>query len=241
MSVPATVVMNPDAELLTMEQFRKCLPRNMQANVLPGMIAEVNEIILNSPEREAYRDNVLSYTSVLKEGRYSVKAYLRAVRYVGFKLIGDTNFVAYTKTFPDRYQKWLNDNWADKDMNSAISTYHRTQLVTKILQQALIPQWLLNQDLYQKALNVSADLMLNARSEKVRADAANNLLNQLKMPETSKVELDVTMKEDDSIADLRKTTLELVAQQRKMIEAGAMKAGDVARQKIVAGEIVSEQ
>jgi len=213
----------------------------MRTNVTQGLINDVNHIIQNSPEREAYRDNVLAFTNVLKEGKYTLQAYLNAVRYVGFKLVGDTNFTAYVKTFPNRYQKWMRDGWAEKDMNSACSTYHRTQLVSKILEQALVPQWLLNQDLYQKALNVSADMMMTARSEKVRIDAANNLLMQLKMPETAKVELDLKVKEDDSIADLRKTTLELVKQQRAMLEAGAMRAVDVARQKIVPGEVVSEQ
>jgi hypothetical protein len=83
--------------------------------------------------------------------------------------------------------------------------------------------------------------MLNARSEKVRTDAANSLLGHLKMPEVAKVELDVNVKEDDSIDELRRSTLELVEQQRKMIQAGAMKAGDIAKQKVVVGEVVSDQ
>lgn len=235
-------LLNPDAELLSLAQFRKCLPGKAKMNVDQSMIDKVNSVIQNSPERESFRDNLLSYTSVLNEGKYSVQAYINAVRYVGLKLAGDGNFVAYVKVFPERHSEWLKKGWAEKDMMSAVSTYHRTQLVTKILEQSLIPNWILNQDLYQKALNVSAELMMNARSEKVRADAANNLMNQLKQPENQKIELEVGMKEDDSIAELRRSTMELVKQQRMMLEAGAMKATEIAQQKvIVGGEVVSEQ
>ena len=101
------------------------------------------------------------------------------------------------------------------------------------MEQTLIPSYVLNQDLYQKALNVQAELMLTAKSEKVRSDAANSLLTQLKMPEVNKVQLDVNVKEDGSIAALRESTLELVRQQRLMVEAGAMNAQEVAHSKLV--------
>jgi hypothetical protein len=104
------------------------------------------------------------------------------------------------------------------------------------MKQTLIPSWVVNQDLYQKALNVQAELMMTARSEKVRSDAANSLLNQLKMPETAKVELDVKVQEDQSINELREATLALARRQREMIESGAMTAGEVAESKVVRGE-----
>ena len=119
--------------------------------------------------------------------------------------------------------------------------YNKNLLVAAVTEQMLVPSWLLNQGLFQKALNVQADLMLNARSEKVRTDAANSLLGHLKMPEVAKVELDVNVKEDDAISELRRSTLELVAQQRKMLEAGVMKVREAAEQKVVQGEIVSEE
>ena len=75
--------------------------------------------------------------------------------------------------------------------------------------------------------------MTTAKSEKVRCDAANSLLTHLKMPETQKVELDLNIKEDSSIAALRATTLELARQQRLMVESGAMNAQEVAHGKLV--------
>ena len=104
-----------------------------------------------------------------------------------------------------------------------------------------MPSYVLNQDLYQKALNVQAELMITAKSEKVRSDAANSLLTHLKMPETQKVELDIGVKEDGSIAALRATTLELARQQRLMVEAGALNAQQVAHSKLQVVDVEAKE
>ena len=97
---------------------------------------------------------------------------------------------------------------------------------------------MLNQDLYQKALNVQAELMVSANSEKVRCDAANSLLLHLKMPETQKIELEIGMKEDGSIAALRQATMELAAQQRLMIQSGMSNAQGIAHTKVIEAEVI---
>lgn len=96
----------------------------------------------------------------------------------------------------------------------------------------------MNAPLYQEALNVQAELMRNARSEKVRSDAANSILNQLKINEAKKIQLDIGIKENDAIAELKATTLELVAQQRAMIESRVMNTKEIAHSKlIIEGEL----
>jgi hypothetical protein len=82
--------------------------------------------------------------------------------------------------------------------------------------------------------------MINAKSEKVRTDAANSLLTQLKMPETTKVELEIGVKEDSSIAALRAATYELARFQRESVQLGQMSAQQIAHSKIetVNAEIV---
>lgn len=241
MLAPVSELVEHNSCVLTREIFESALPKGLKIGVSDEFLDRINDILTKGSEKEAFKENLISFTRVLMEGKYTLEQYANAVRYVGFKLSNHTNLLAWVKTFPVRYQEMLDTGWTEKDINSRVSAYHRTQLVTKILEASLIPSWIVNQDLYQKALNTQAELMVTARSEKVRSEAANSLLTHLKMPETAKVELDVNMKEDDSIADLRKTTLELVKQQRAMLEAGAMRAVDVARQKIVPGEVVSEQ
>ena len=221
------------APVLTVEQFKVALPDKFKKSVNQELIDQINKTLADPDMYEQYRDNLLSYTKVMADGRFKISEYVSAVKYVSHKLMGATNIEAYTKTFPDKYQRFVRQGVAPKDIASYVTAYNKSKLVNLILEQTLVPSYVLNQDLYQKALNVQAELMLTAKSEKVRSDAANSLLSHLKMPETQKVELDIAVKEDSSINALRATTLELARQQRLMLEAGAMNAQEVAHSKLV--------
>ena len=96
-----------------------------------------------------------------------------------------------------------------------------------------MPTHILNADLFQKAINTQAELMMNARSEKVRSDAASSLMTHLKPPETKKIELDIGLKQDQSLADLREATGELVRMQRKQMEDGNINALEIANSTII--------
>lgn len=218
---------------LTIEQFKYALPDKVKKSVSQELIDKVNATLSEPELFEAYRENLLSYTKVLTEGRYKVSDYVNAVRYVSHKLMGCTNIEAYSKTFPDKIQRFTTQGVSSKDIASYVSIYNKSKLVNAIFEQTLIPSFVLNQDLYQKALNTQAELMVTARSEKVRSDAANSLLTHLKPPETQKVELDIGVKDDGSIQRLRNATLELARQQRLMLEAGVVDAKAIAQQSLV--------
>ena len=219
--------------MLTLDQFQLALPDKVKKSINQELIDQINNTLSDPEMFESYRDNLISYTKVMADGKFKVTQYIDAVRYVSFKLMGCTNIEAYTKTFPDKYQRFIQQGVQAKDIASYVTAYNKSKLVNLIFEQTLIPSHVLNQDLYQRALNVQADLMINAKSEKVRCDAANSLLTQLKTPEVKKVELDIGVKEDSSIAALRATTLELARQQRLMVESGAMNAQDVAHGKLI--------
>lgn len=223
---------------LTIDELKAALPDKVKKSINQELIDQIN-LTLSEPEMyEAYRDNLMSYTRVMADGRFKVQEYVNAVKYVSHKLMGATNIEAYSKTFPDKITRFAAQNVSSKDIASYVTAYNKSKLVNLIFEQTLIPSYVLNQDLYQKALNVQADLMVNAKSEKVRTDAANSLLTQLKMPETQKVELSVGVKEDSSINQLRQATMELARQQRMALESGAMTAREVAVTKVVPAEVV---
>ena len=218
---------------LTVEQFRQALPDKVKKSINQELIDQINTTLSDPDMYEAYRDNLLSYTKVMSDGRFKVTEYINAVKYVSHKLMGCTNIEAYSKTFPDKIARFTAQGVAPKDIASYVTAYNKSKLVNLIMEQTLIPSYVLNQDLYQKALNVQAELMVSAKSEKVRSDAANSLLTHLKMPETQKVELEIGVKEDSAISALRATTMELARQQRMMLEAGAMNAQEVAHSRLV--------
>jgi hypothetical protein len=214
--------------VLTAEQFKMALPEKVRKNVSQELMDTINNVVSEPELYEAYRENLMSYTKIMQDGRFSLDNYLNAVMYVSHKMMGNTNIQAYSKTFPDKITRFKATGVSDKDVSSYCTAYNKSKLVNLIFAQTLVPSYILNQDLYQKALNVQADLMLNAKSEKVQTDAANSLLTHLKMPESTKVEMDITVKEDGSIAALRRTTLELAKVQRQAIERGHMNAQDIA-------------
>lgn len=234
-TAPATtaVPLSKLVSMLTVEQMKMALPDKMKKSINQELIDKINTTLSNPEEYVHYRENLLSYTKVMADGKFKIESYLDAVRYVSHKLMGCSNIEAYMKTFPDKYNYFLQQGVAAKDIASYVTAYNKGKLVNLIYEQTIVPTHVLNQDLYQRALNVQADLMMNAKSEKVKCDAANSLLTQLRPPEVKKVELDIAVKENDAIKTLRETTLQLAEQQRQAIAAGAMNAEQAAHQRLV--------
>jgi len=218
---------------LTIDQFTRALPKGVKTKVNQEMVDNLNGLMVDQQLRENFRDNLLSFTGVMSDGKYKINDYINAVRYVSHKLLGSSNIEAYTKTFPDRFQRLVNEGADDKTISSYCAAYNKTQLVMKITEQTLVPTHVLNADNFQKAINTQVQLMTTANSEKVRSDAANSLLTHLKPPETKKVELEIGMKEDKAINDLRATTQALVEQQKKMLNDGSATPQQIAHSEIV--------
>ena len=225
----------------TVEQFKDALPATLKKSVNPELINKINSTLSDPDMYETYRENLLSYTKVMSEGKFKVSNYIDAVKYVSHKLMGKTNIAAFTATFPKKVHGWETSGVASKDIASYVTAYNKSKLVNLIMEQTLVPSWVLNQDLFQKALNVQAELMISANSEKVRSDAANSLLTHLKRPETQKMELQVNQKEDGSIAALRESTMALAKAQREMIQQGGMNAQEVAHTRIIEAEVIEDE
>ncbi|AYA64308.1 hypothetical protein [Alteromonas sp. RKMC-009] len=222
--------------ILSVDEVKAALPANFKKSINQELIDGINQTISDPEMYEQYRDNLVSYSHVLQNGKFKVTQYLDAVMYVSYKLMGHTNIKSYTLTFPDKIDRFNAQGVSSKDIASYVTAYNKSKLVNLILEQTLVPTWVLNQDLYQKALNVQAELMMTAQSEKVRSDAANSILTQLKQPETQKIQLDVGVKEDSMLEQLKRHTAELVAQQRTLIQSGHSSAQEVAHSKIIQAE-----
>lgn len=207
--------------MLTLEELKMALPPHLSSAATQEYLDLINTVSADPEQAKAIRDNFVSYTQVLKEGKFKTEDYLNAVAYVSYKLMGYTNQEAYSRTFPQRYQSLVARKASTKDIAAYVSAYHRNKLIALILEQSLTPSWVLNQDVYQDAINEQHRLMLNAKSEMVRATAANSLLTHLKPPEKKQIEIDIGLKETSGMAELRKGLTELAEQQRALIEQGA--------------------
>lgn len=206
--------------MLTLQQVAHALPANLKNNVTQQLVDNINNCVADPIMAEAIKDNFLSYTQVLSEGKFKTEDYLSAVMYVSFKLMGMTNQDAYARTFPARYRTLLNNGTSAKDISSYVSMYNKGRLVNLILEKSLIPTWVLNQHIYQKAINVQADLMSNANSEMVRMQAANSILIHLTKPKEVGPLINLDLRENSGINELKATLAQLAQQQRDMISNG---------------------
>lgn len=221
---------------LTVDQVEKALPANLKTAATQSLVDQINNIVGDPLVAEQVKSNFISYTSVLKEGKFKTEDYLHAVTYVSFKLMGLSNQDAYFRTFPHRHAALVAKGTTSKDIAAYVSAYNRGKLVNLILEQTLVPSWVLNQDLYQKALNTQADLMVNAQSEMVRTTAANSILTHLQKPKEAGPLINFDMRETSGMNELKDMLTALAHKQREAIQDGNLTTQDIADQKLIEGE-----
>lgn len=183
------------------------------------MVDQLNALSKDPEEARYIRENFVTFAGVLQEGRYKVGDYVLAVMYVSHKIMGKTNLDSYRATFPDRYANMEKAGKPTKDIASIVTAYNKGMLVTKIMERAIVPTWILNQDAFQSAINTQYELMMDINvSDKVRSDAANSLLTHLKKPEIHKTELKVDIAMNDGMAALEESLIRMSRKQLELIE-----------------------
>ena len=218
---------------VTKELVARALPGNLKSAATDELADLINQISTDPLVAEQIRDNFLSYTSVLKEGKYKVEDYLNAVAYCSYKLMGDSNQDAYFKTFPQRYANLVAAGRTPKEISSYVSAYAKGQLVNKIMEQTLVPSWVLNQHMYQAALNTQFNLMSDEGvSAKVRSDAADSLLSHLSKPKEAGPLINIDLAESSGMNELKDAMKKMAEQQQQLIHAG-MATKEIAAQDIV--------
>lgn len=218
--------------MLTTDQIEKALPVTLRSSVTQSLVDRINNAVSDPEIAENIRENFLSYSTVLKEGRYKTEDYLNAVMYVSFKLMDMSNKDAYARAFPTRYATLLAKGMTEKDISAYVSAYHKGKLVNKIMEQALVPTWVLNQDIHQKAINQLSYLMMNADSQKVQSDSANALLTHLAKPKEAGPLINIDMTNTNGVDEMRDMLAKLAKQQQDLIASG-MTAKSIAAQSIV--------
>ena len=218
---------------ITKELVARALPGNLKSAATDQLADMINQISADPLIAEQIRENFLSYASVLKDGKFKVEDYLNAVAYCSYKLMGDSNQDAYFKTFPQRYANLVAAGRTPKEISAYVSAYAKGQLVNKIMEQTLVPSWVLNQHMYQAALNTQFKLMTNEDvSPKVRSDAADSLLTHLAKPKEAGPLINIDMGETSGMNELKDALARMAQQQQTLINAG-VSTKEIAAQDIV--------
>ena len=203
--------------MLTRAEVQRALPDTSKFTVTQQMVDHLNMIGQDPLLLENLRDNFVSYTTVLQDGRYKAEDYVTAVTYCTFKLMGMSNQDAWFRTFPQRYQALVAKGTPSKDIAAHVSMYAKGKLVNLITEQTLIPAWVTNHAIFQEAINTQATLMRTAASEKVRCEAANSLLSHLAKPKEAAPVVNIGLAENSGMTELKETLAKMAQQQQELM------------------------
>ncbi len=221
------------SQQLTLQQVTHAMPANLKGVVTQEYVDKINNMVQDPIVAEQVRENFISYSKVLADGKFKTQDYLNAVAYVSFKLMGMRNPDAYFRTFPDRHADLVAKGTSPKDIAAYVSAFNRGKLVNLIMEQTLVPTWVLNADIHQRAINKLADLMMNAQSEKVQSDSANALLTHLAKPKDAGPLINLNIGEPQGMKEMKDLMAQLAANQQAAIASGHVTARDIAAQPLI--------
>lgn len=201
-------------------EIKEALPPHLRSKVTSSLVERLNTVSQDPDVANEIRNNFIGFNNVMKDGKFKFEDYLNACSYSTFKMMGYSNQQAWGLTFPDKLAKMRAENRDDNYISAFVASFSKGKLVNIILEQAMIPSFVLNQDLYQKALNICAGLMVSANSEKVQVEAAKAILEATRAPEKSQIQLDISIKDSSGLNELKDLMQEVASNQIKQIESG---------------------
>ena len=217
--------------MLSLESIKKLVPKTQRTLITEDFVDKLEASVKDSVIAEEFKNNFITYLNVLSKGKYKMEDYINAVKYVSFKLLDYSNVKAYAATFPERYQRLVEEG---QQVDAFVSMYNKNKLVIQIYEQTIVPSYVLNAPLHQQALNTLASMI---QDEDVRGmtkvKACEAILAYTKQPEVIKGELTIGIEQSDTINDLREVTEQLAETYRKALQGGARTLTQVAEAKII--------
>lgn len=179
---------------------------------------------------EYMKENFLEWIGVCEGGKWSIEEYINAVRYCSMRLLGRTCEDSYRVVFPEKCIKVMEEyeREGDSEKKERIGwlarAYNKSKLVVMIMQQSLVPSYILNAPLYQEALNCLAKMIRdNEVKGMAKVKACEAILEATKQPDEVKGRVDVVIGgvKNDAMEELREVTKELAESLQKQISGGS--------------------
>ena len=217
--------------------LKAAIPKSCHRFLSTDLIDMIDQIEQNPYVAEGIKRNVLSYASVLQDSaKIDLQHYIRMCMYASYKLSGDTALTCYAKTYPDRYANLVSRGVTAEVIAKYAQGVERSQMFVRIMEQAIVPAWILNQDKIQKAINVLVEIAEDKdKSAVARVQAANALLVQLSKPEKVINNINIQQNninnESSALDDLKQAMKELANNQQQRIINGEAT-------KVIAGEVI---
>jgi hypothetical protein len=211
----------------TAEELQKLLPTKKA--LITDEIADIINKSQSEPEfqGESLLQSAITYENVLRGARVGIKEYLNAIRFCAYLVSMDDNYTeAFKKTFWERsfVQERLGLSTDDpryNELTSAASRYRKSKLVTDILTVSAVPFHLMFAGMRYKAVGVLAELMMTAKYDRDKINAAKELLVATKNEDTKvALELGPSQQAVTMQQQLNAQLAELAMNQKKLLEAG---------------------
>lgn len=220
---------------LSIEQVRGSVPRSFRKHITEDFLDKLEDSLKGEDIANIIKENFLTYSNVLQgcDKNVNIWDYVNAVKFISYKIMGYSIDEAYKKVFPHKVETLIAEgklNFINKYANS----YNKNKIVNKIYEQTLIPSYVLNAPLFQRALNVLASMIENDEVRGMaKVKACEAILNYTKPPEIAKAEVTVNVQQSDAISDLREVAEAFAKNMRMSISDGKMSAQDIIDTKII--------
>ena len=217
--------------------------------VLTQEIVDMINSVQNEAEfqGESLLQTMVTYQKVLDNAKVGIKEYVNAIRFCAYLVSMDDNYTeAYKRTFCERdfvkSRVNLPTNSAKyAELTSAASRYRRSKLVVDILTASQVPLGLLYMGHQYEAVNVLYDVMHTAKYDRDKINAAKELLAAVKLPETAKVELDVSVKENTAVQQLNDQLAQLASRELAHLQAGNVDLATLGAMKVNTEDVVDAE
>ncbi len=230
---------------LTVSDVREAVPSKFSRLINKEFVDHLNKIAKDPMEAAYIRENFMTFGGILNEGKYTISDYTNAVKYISYLMLNHTKASAYSKTFPDRYKRLVDAGKDQRYISAYVSAYDSGKLVTELRKQTLVPVYIHNRPLLQRAINVQAEIMLNEdNSAFVRSTAAKHLMDALKEPqEATQLNIGIVnnVGEDSAIKALSESLNKLTDMQEKSILEGKFTTKEVAAMPLFDNDFIEEE
>lgn len=218
--------------MIALDSVKKLLPKYHRTMITQEFLDKIEASIADKEIAEQFKENFITYLDVLSKGRYKMEDYISAVKYVSFKLLGYSNIDAYAATFPERYQRLVDEGQTKID--AFVAMYNKNKLVMQIYEQTMVPTYVLNAPMHQEALNELAKMIHDPSVRgMVKVKACEAILAHTKQPDVVKGELTIGIDQQDTIAELREVTEQLAETLKVSVAHGTKSLKEVAEANII--------
>jgi len=217
---------------ITVERLKEMLPANTNIAVTEEIVEMINRVEDDTGlSQELVEEDIMSYMHLLGANKgTSIKQLVNAIKYCNLKRNYE-NKEAWAIVFPDKYNQLVVDN---KQVDSHVSMYNATKLVTAIDKEMLIPVSMTYSGYFHKAVQELYKIGVLGKGGKdaynkdmtvtpmVKVQALKELTAITKPIEDAKLQVTVNPGEEAlSVQAAMNAQLEqIVAHQKKQVDAG---------------------